>query len=268
MPPHALVCDVMADVAMDGTGATSVIGSVGGSLMVVLGSLLHAIFFVLAEKLLNPSGRGRTAVAAAEIPRPRAASGGDGSRGSRSDRSLRARKGRLTPTQLSGMLGAVELLLLLGYNGALLRVGGIEKQMCVPFAFDVPVFLLIYYLFMLFSPHPPVHRVRATPIARAGASMHFVGALYGALVVVNAVHAASFFALLHRLGSVGAALMKAFQTLLVVGIAATVLCRYDASQCLDGPRAISVLFVLAGLMVYGGVVCSNPPTSGDLDSKA
>jgi hypothetical protein len=152
MPPHALVCDVMADVAMDGTGATSVIGSVGGSLMVVLGSLLHAIFFVLAEKLLNPSGRGRTAVAAAEIPRPRAASGGDGSRGSRSDRSLRARKGRLTPTQLSGILGAVELLLLLGYNGALLRVGGIEKQMCVPFAFDVPVFLLIYYLFMLSPP--------------------------------------------------------------------------------------------------------------------
>jgi hypothetical protein len=58
--------------------------------------------------------------------------------------------------------------------------------------------------------------------------------------------------LLNQYGSVGAALLKAVQTLLVVLISASVFCSTDVAQCMDGEKALSVSVVLLGFVVYGG----------------
>jgi hypothetical protein len=81
-------------------------------------------------------------------------------------------------------------------------------------------------------------------------------------VATNAAHAGSFFVLLRQFGSVGAALMKALQTLLVVVLSAALFCGADRLQCLNAEKALSVGMVVLGFSIYGG-----PGGRRDSDAK-
>ena len=130
--------------------------------MIVVGSLLHATFFVLADRMLRPP---------------------PSSPASRVSHSGVTSATPITGVELAATLGCIELVLLLVYTGAVVEfdAGGVEVAL-------------------------------VAPILAAGSSIRVVASLYALLVVMNGLHAGVFFVLLHELGAVQAALMKALQS--------------------------------------------------------
>ena len=131
--------------------------------MIVVGSLLHATFFVLADRMLRPPP---------SSPYSRVSQGG-----------VTSAAPLITGVELATTLGCIELVLLLVYIGAVVEfdAGGVEIAL-------------------------------VAPIAAAGSSIRVVASLYALLVAMNGLHAGVFFVLLHELGAVQAALMKALQS--------------------------------------------------------
>eukprot|EP00957_Ditylum_brightwellii_P201130 15324188-Ditylum_brightwellii.AAC.1 len=70
------------------------------------------------------------------------------------------------------------------------------------------------------------------------------------LLFIDAIHAASFFALLRDLGSIGSALLKGLQMIIVVCISALFFCSTEPTQCLTWWKASSILLVLMGTFSY------------------
>lgn len=136
-----------------------------GSLMIVFGSLLHATFFVLADRMLRPPP---------SSPCNRASHGG-----------VSSGEPLITGVELAATLGCIELVLLVVYTGIVVEfdAGGVEVAL-------------------------------VAPIVAAGSSIPVVASLYALLVLMNGLHAGVFFVLLHELGAVQAALMKALQSAL------------------------------------------------------
>lgn len=85
-----------------------------------------------------------------------------------------------------------------------------------------------------------------SPISKSKMAMCFVG-----LVFVNAVHACAFFALLKNIGSVASALLKGVQAIVVVGLSALLYCPSDETECLTWSKSISAMVVLSGVLGYG-----------------
>ena len=90
------------------------------------------------------------------------------------------------------------------------------------------------------------HAAGATAPAGAGACLAGVCCL----VLVNACHAAAFFALLARIGAVGAALLKGLQTVGVFVASAALFCEAEAAQCITFTRVGSIVVVLLGTLLY------------------
>lgn len=72
-----------------------------------------------------------------------------------------------------------------------------------------------------------------------------------ALVVIDAVHSGAFFTLLKNIGAVASALLKGVQMIVVVALSAILYCPTEKSQCLTLVKAISAIIVLLGVMGYG-----------------
>lgn len=72
-----------------------------------------------------------------------------------------------------------------------------------------------------------------------------------ALVIINALHAASFFKLIGDLGATSSSLMKGVQTVLVCCVSTVLFCGVDEAQCPTVLKAASVLLVVSGIVVYG-----------------
>jgi len=72
-----------------------------------------------------------------------------------------------------------------------------------------------------------------------------------ALVVIDAVHSGAFFTLLKNIGAVASALLKGIQMIVVVALSAILYCPTEKSQCLTWIKAISAIIVLSGVMGYG-----------------
>jgi drug/metabolite transporter (DMT)-like permease len=72
-----------------------------------------------------------------------------------------------------------------------------------------------------------------------------------ALVVIDAVHSGAFFTLLKNIGAVASALLKGVQMIVVVALSAVLYCPTERSQCLTWIKAISAVIVLSGVMGYG-----------------
>lgn len=171
-----------------------------------MGSLLHATFFVLADRLLRPP--------------PGSPAGGVGGH----------RLHAVSAVELSSALGMAELLILLVYNGCVVSAfGGVNDIILAPIA------------------------AAAISTDSGGDAAVAVAWLYVALAVVNGLHAGVFFILLKQIGAVRAALMKALQTFLVVGVSSVFFCSAaEPLQCMDWEKALSVVCVLAGFQIYGG----------------
>ena len=72
-----------------------------------------------------------------------------------------------------------------------------------------------------------------------------------ALVVIDAVHSGAFFTLLKNIGAIASALLKGVQMIVVVALSAILYCPTEKSQCLTWIKAISAVIVLSGVMGYG-----------------
>ena len=70
------------------------------------------------------------------------------------------------------------------------------------------------------------------------------------LVAVDGTHAATFFLLLSRIGSVGSALLKGVQSVSVMALSAVFFCGREAAQCPTPGKMGSAAIVLAGTMFY------------------
>jgi drug/metabolite transporter (DMT)-like permease len=75
-----------------------------------------------------------------------------------------------------------------------------------------------------------------------------------ALLCIDAIHAAAFFALLSKLGAVASALLKGVQTIIVVLLSAALFCDPETSpqQCLDTVKISSMSIVLLGVLCFAG----------------
>lgn len=82
------------------------------------------------------------------------------------------------------------------------------------------------------------------------------------LVLVDAGHAASFFALLSSLGAVSAALMRGLQTVAVFVSSAVLFCAAEETQCITPVKMASIVFVLAGTLVYAAAPHTPSRTAG------
>eukprot|EP00547_Thalassionema_nitzschioides_P013384 CAMPEP_0194262430 /NCGR_PEP_ID=MMETSP0158-20130606/46543_1 /TAXON_ID=33649 /ORGANISM="Thalassionema nitzschioides, Strain L26-B" /LENGTH=143 /DNA_ID=CAMNT_0039002587 /DNA_START=826 /DNA_END=1254 /DNA_ORIENTATION=- len=74
---------------------------------------------------------------------------------------------------------------------------------------------------------------------------------FSGLVLIDTVHAASFFTLLKSVGAVTSALLKGVQCLVVMALSALFYCPTEPSQCLTGMKIFSALLVLTGVAGYG-----------------
>lgn len=72
------------------------------------------------------------------------------------------------------------------------------------------------------------------------------------LLIVDAIHAATFFSILQYVGAVGSALLKGVQVVVVVVLTSMFFCGpKDESQCLTYRKAYSIVFVSLGVFCYG-----------------
>ena len=69
-------------------------------------------------------------------------------------------------------------------------------------------------------------------------------------MLIDAGHAASFFALLSWLGAVSAALMRGMQTVAVFVSSAALFCTSEESQCITPTKIASIAVVLVGTLIY------------------
>ncbi len=174
-----------------GDAATASVSTfVAGLLLVLVGSVLHSMVFVLSDAFLV-SGT------------------------------------NVLPWELCSYIGRIETTALLAWNAA----------------------LGVYWLV--------VGRTRAVPDTidgdvdvAAGSSLVVTVALFTVLWLVNAFHAFCFFELIGSIGSVSSALMKGVQSVTVYIFSAVVFCGYQQSQCFTVPKAVAVVVVLAGTLLY------------------
>ena len=124
----------------------------------------------------------------------------------------------IEPLVLSASMGIVETSCLAAWNLGLLATGGAELYVDPKHKGDVDV----TYILML----------------------------YGGLILVNAVHAWSFFNMLDQVGAVSSAVMKGAQVVLVFATSVVFFCQFQASQCFSWSKAIAVAVVVAGLLIY------------------
>ncbi len=71
------------------------------------------------------------------------------------------------------------------------------------------------------------------------------------LVIVDTAHAAAFFTLLKNIGAVASALLKGVQTVIVIALSAVFFCPSEQSQCLNTVKVCSACLVLTGVFCYG-----------------
>ena len=90
-------------------------------------------------------------------------------------------------------------------------------------------------------------------------------AYYGVLACINAVHAASFFALLESLGAITSGVLKGLQMLVVFAASDLLFCASDGSECVTVAKSSCVAIVFAGLVLYG--LGGSPVTTGHLNSR-
>jgi len=71
------------------------------------------------------------------------------------------------------------------------------------------------------------------------------------LLLVDALHAASFFSLLSSLGAIGSALLKGVQTIIVVILSGIFFCSVDTpQQCMTVSKGLSMFIILSGVFTF------------------
>ena len=82
-------------------------------------------------------------------------------------------------------------------------------------------------------------------------TMSFVVMGFIGLLLVDAFHAVSFFALLSSLGAIGSALLKGVQTIIVVILSGIFFCSVDTpQQCMTVSKGISMFMILSGVFTF------------------
>jgi len=175
-----------------------------GSIVILIGSLLHSLMFVLSDMFLRS---------------PRPVQSGDGKGGV--DSEINLRHDNPVPGALwSCVLGLIE-----------------------------SVFMLFWVTFVSFTFGFQENGADGeASVGVVDVKAIIPGLIF--LVIVDAFHAAAFFALLQEIGAVGSALLKGVQTVLVVGLSALLFCPYEVSQCPTKDKIVSTLLVLLGVLCY------------------
>ena len=82
-------------------------------------------------------------------------------------------------------------------------------------------------------------------------NIYYIIGGFALLVLVDTIHAASFFTLLKNIGAVASALLKGLQMVIVIALSAFFFCSKESSQCLTVSKVLSALLVLSGVICYG-----------------
>lgn len=192
-----------------------------GSIVVLIGSLLHSFMFVLSDLSLRGHGQTSTSVISPFLTKLMGST-------SKDDQAT-----TITAEIWSSCLGTLEAS-----------------------------FMLLWVVIgtICFGFQPDTETVTGDYDASSDNVTLDVFYGFGLLLLVDAIHAASFFGLLSSIGAVASALLKGVQVVVVVTLSAMLYCQNtisdmtvsdESQQCLTLSKSISVFFVLLGLMCYG-----------------
>jgi len=230
-----------------------------GSIIILVGSLLHSFMFVLSDLTLRPSSSSssssstiinrNTATTQIVVEQSREDEdkdyhkddndddGGDGDDGRRS--AIHTNHA-VVPTGFmwSFCLGTIEASLMLLW---------------------VSINILLYG----FRDESTSSSIDTNPSGNDGSSSSNSSTLqfatgFAFLIAVDAIHAATFFSILQHVGAVGSALLKGVQVIVVVALSSLFFCNPadkggggESSQCLTYGKVYSVSLVSLGVFCYG-----------------
>jgi hypothetical protein len=217
-----------------------------GSLLIVVGSLLHATFFVLADRALRPPPTS---------PSNRLSHGG-----------MVSGEPPISGMELATALGCIEAVLLLVYNIVVIQltVGGFEAAVIAPIlaagSTTSAVASLYALLTLVNGVHAGVFFVLLYEMGAVGAALmkalqsEWFRPIAPCIVIgvscTSASSSASFCTLTNSYFAIG--LRGAMgAVLLVVGISATWFCSVsEPLQCMDSEKGLSVALVMFGFWAY------------------
>jgi hypothetical protein len=124
----------------------------------------------------------------------------------------------IDPFLLCGAMGAIESVLLIAYNAVLCAREGVDVLLVDNVDKEASVASILF--------------------------------IYACLVLCNFAHAATFFTLIRAVGAVTSAVLKGLQVVCVFIFSAVVFCERQASQCATPTKALAMLLVVTGLVIY------------------
>jgi hypothetical protein len=198
-----------------GEGAASV--SLTGVVLVLVGSMLHSLMFVLVESANTHAS-----------PLHLHAADDD------------AASSSVSTIDVCGFMGVTESMLLVAYHV-------IALLLATSLPTDEP----------LSSSSSPFMASAATATISTPASdalTHLMVQLaprYLALVLLQSFHAAAFFTLLEGVGATSSGVLKGLQTVVVFLASGVLFCASDQRECVTSPKAACVTVVSLGLVAYG-----------------
>ena len=207
-----------------------------GSIIILVGSLLHSLMFVLSDLTLRPScTTHKDSISMGVSPsKPNLSQIGQSDSGRKNEITRHA----VVPSGFmwSFCLGTIEAVVMLLWVIIGVYLYGFrdeENQSATEDSHST------------YDGTPSDGDNASTYIARF--ALGFV-----LLLVVDAIHAATFFSILQHVGAVGSALLKGVQVIVVVALTSIFFCSpRDESQCLTYVKVYSVVFVSLGVFCYG-----------------
>jgi len=213
---------------------------VAGSAIVLVGSLLHSLMFVLSDMAMSSPLRhyeefGTTALSSLSLPLPLDAH--DSIDVENEKKRDGGHDAAVTGLIWSCCLGSLETCFMTAWVSIGIWMYGFDDES---------------------SDASDESSSSSSASASASASeqqpLHIhtmaIGGFLG-LVLIASVHAAAFFTLLKNMGAVASALLKGVQAIVVVGLSAMFYCPTEKSQCLTWIKSLSAIIVLSGVMGYG-----------------
>ena len=220
------VVTVCAGLALNVLGTQQHSASDSETLMgagaVLTGSFLHSTLFLLSELAVRRS------------------SGGGSSREGKGDAQGEL-DGALPAQMWSCLLGSIESIAMMLWVCVAAYLWGFDDPVSQP------------------STEPPAIAAYAALSSPATPTTVFLGV--AGLITIDAIHSASFFALLSHLGAVSAALLKGIQTITIFLLSAVAFCDVEPTQCITRGKLWSIAAVLLGTLLYSAPTAS-VPTAG------
>ena len=203
-----------------------------GSIIALIGSLLHSLMFVLSDMTLRGGVLNSTTIDDNDITVPTTTNTVDGD----NDNDYKQETTNLVKSKSLKSSSTME-------------ISGTIWSCCLETIETTSMFLWVFIGLLFYGFHTNNDdTIDVADNAKPSACAIIGGFLF--LVIIDTSHAASFFTLLQDIGAMSSALTKGVQTVIVIILSAMFFCGIEETQCLNTHKTCSAFFVLIGVLCY------------------